>query len=86
MKQVLIRCSDAEFEQLKQYCAQTERTQNDVLRELIRNLQAKDKKSRWQGEASDPSFRWGWGFSFIGLMSFVIRHWSFVDGNCRDFH
>ena len=57
MKQVLIRCSDAEFEQLKQYCAQTERTQNDVLRELIRNLQAKDKKSRWQGEASDPSFR-----------------------------
>ncbi|MFP5269827.1 ribbon-helix-helix protein, CopG family [Coleofasciculus sp.] len=45
MKQISIRCSDAEFEQLKRYCAKTERTQNDVLRELIRNLTTTDKKS-----------------------------------------
>gem|GEM_PF-1173493 len=45
MKHLSIRCSDAEFERLKQYCVQTERTQNDVLRELIRNLQITPQKS-----------------------------------------
>ncbi|MFP5271078.1 ribbon-helix-helix protein, CopG family [Coleofasciculus sp.] len=45
MRQVLIRCSDAEAQRLKQYCAQTERSQNDVLRELIRKLKIKNKKS-----------------------------------------
>ncbi|WP_156120474.1 ribbon-helix-helix protein, CopG family [Neosynechococcus sphagnicola] len=38
MKQVLIRVSEKEAEQLKKYCELTERTQNDVLRELIRRL------------------------------------------------
>ncbi|MFP5271744.1 ribbon-helix-helix protein, CopG family [Coleofasciculus sp.] len=45
MKHLSIRCSDAEFERLRRYCAQTERTQNDVLREFIRNLETTDKKS-----------------------------------------
>jgi predicted DNA-binding protein len=38
MKQVLIRVSERELEHLKQYCESTQRTQNDVLRELIRRL------------------------------------------------
>lgn len=38
MKQVLIRVSEKELEHLKKYCEMTERTQNDVLRELVRRL------------------------------------------------
>ncbi|MGD1909368.1 MAG: ribbon-helix-helix protein, CopG family [Rivularia sp. (in: cyanobacteria)] len=42
MKKLTIRCSDAEYEILLAHCEETERTQNDVLRDLIRKL----KKSR----------------------------------------
>ncbi|MFN6517762.1 MAG: ribbon-helix-helix protein, CopG family [Nostoc sp. CreGUA01] len=42
MKRLTIRCSDDEYEILVAYCEETDRTQNDVLRELIRKL----KKSR----------------------------------------
>ncbi|MBD2494403.1 ribbon-helix-helix protein, CopG family [Nostoc sp. FACHB-280] len=42
MKKLTIRCSDEEYEILAEYCAETSRTQNDVLREFIRKL----KKSR----------------------------------------
>ncbi|MBD2412049.1 CopG family transcriptional regulator [Nostoc calcicola FACHB-389] len=42
MKRLTVRCSDQEYEILVEYCTETNRTQNDVLRELIRNL----KKSR----------------------------------------
>ncbi len=38
MKQVTTRVSDREYEHLAKYCQLTERTQSDVLRELIRNL------------------------------------------------
>ncbi len=37
-----IRCSEEEYETLVEYCLETNRTQNDVLREFIRKL----KKSR----------------------------------------
>ncbi|MFL9456378.1 MULTISPECIES: ribbon-helix-helix protein, CopG family [Nostocales] len=37
-----MRCSDEEYEILVEHCKQTSRTQNDVIRELIRKL----KKSR----------------------------------------
>ncbi|MEA5563843.1 ribbon-helix-helix protein, CopG family [Anabaena sp. UHCC 0399] len=42
MKKLTVRCSDEEYEILLAYCEETDRTQNDVLRELIRKL----KKSR----------------------------------------
>ncbi|MBD2505256.1 ribbon-helix-helix protein, CopG family [Anabaena azotica] len=42
MKRLTVRCSDEEYEALVEYCAKKNRTQNDVLRELIRKL----KKSR----------------------------------------
>lgn len=42
MKKLTIRCSEEEYKLLVEYCLETSRTQNDVLRELIRNL----KKSR----------------------------------------
>ncbi|NMG19790.1 ribbon-helix-helix protein, CopG family [Brasilonema bromeliae] len=42
MKKLTIRCSDEEYKILVEYCKETDRTQNDVLRELIRKL----KKSR----------------------------------------
>ncbi|MDB9303053.1 CopG family transcriptional regulator [Nodularia spumigena CS-591/12] len=42
MKKLTVRCSEQEYEMLIEYCQQTNRTQNDVLRELIRKL----KKSR----------------------------------------
>lgn len=38
MKKLTIRCSDEEYEMLVDYCAEASRTQNDVLRELIRKL------------------------------------------------
>ncbi|MBD2298247.1 ribbon-helix-helix protein, CopG family [Nostoc sp. FACHB-190] len=42
MKKLTIRCSEEEYETLVEYCLETNRTQNDVLREFIRKL----KKSR----------------------------------------
>ncbi|MFQ4143385.1 ribbon-helix-helix protein, CopG family [Chlorogloeopsis sp. ULAP02] len=42
MKRLTVRCSDEEYEILVEYCTNTDRTQNDVLRQLIRKL----KKSR----------------------------------------
>ena len=41
MKQVTTRISDKEFEHLQEFCRLTERTQSDVLRELIRRLSIK---------------------------------------------
>ena len=41
MKKLTVRCSDEEHQILVNYCNKKERKQNDVLRELIRNLQAK---------------------------------------------
>ena len=41
MKKLTVRCSDEEHQILVDYCNKKERKQNDVLRELIRNLQAK---------------------------------------------
>jgi len=41
MKRLTIRCSDEEHKILVDYCKKQERKQNDVLRELIRNIQAK---------------------------------------------
>ncbi|BAZ24734.1 hypothetical protein NIES4073_56320 [Kalymmatonema gypsitolerans NIES-4073] len=41
MKQVTTRISDREFEHLQEFCSITERTQSDVLRELIRKLSIK---------------------------------------------
>ncbi|HEY9872651.1 MAG TPA: ribbon-helix-helix protein, CopG family [Candidatus Obscuribacterales bacterium] len=38
MKQVTTRVSDREYEQLIKFCEMTERTQSDVIRELIRKL------------------------------------------------
>jgi hypothetical protein len=38
MKQITVRCSDQEYEQLVKYCQKAERSLNDVLRELIRKL------------------------------------------------
>ncbi len=38
MKQITVRCSDEEYKLLLEYCEKKERTQNDVLRELIRTL------------------------------------------------
>ncbi|EKE99880.1 ribbon-helix-helix protein, CopG family, partial [Tolypothrix sp. PCC 7601] len=42
MKKLTVRCSNEEYETLLKYCEETDRTQNDVLREMIRKL----KKSR----------------------------------------
>ncbi|NJM68167.1 MAG: ribbon-helix-helix protein, CopG family [Acaryochloris sp. RU_4_1] len=39
MKQISLRCSDEEYEKLLRYCQAKERSLNDVLRELIRNLE-----------------------------------------------
>lgn len=41
MKQISIRISDREQEHLSKYCETTERTQSDVIRELIRKLSIK---------------------------------------------
>ena len=41
MKQVTTRVSDREYEHLARFCQQTERTQSDVIRELIRKLSIK---------------------------------------------
>jgi hypothetical protein len=41
MKKLTIRCSDEEHKILVDYCDKTKRKQNDVLRELIRALQAR---------------------------------------------
>jgi hypothetical protein len=41
MKKLTIRCSDDEHKILVAYCDKTKRKQNDVLREMIRNIQAK---------------------------------------------
>jgi hypothetical protein len=41
MKKLTIRCSDDEHNILVAYCDKTKRKQNDVLRELIRDLLAK---------------------------------------------
>ena len=38
MTQVNIRLSDREKQHLSKYCEHTERSQNDVIRELIRRL------------------------------------------------
>ncbi|MEH2412928.1 ribbon-helix-helix protein, CopG family [Nostoc sp.] len=38
MKRLTVRCSDGEYEILLEHCQETDRTQNDVLRELIRKL------------------------------------------------
>jgi predicted DNA-binding protein len=45
MKKLTIRCSDEEYQTLTAYCEETDRTQNDVLRELIRKLRLKKKPS-----------------------------------------
>jgi predicted DNA-binding protein len=45
MKKLTIRCSDEEHQSLTAYCEETDRTQNDVLRELIRKLKTKRKPS-----------------------------------------
>ncbi|KAF3890907.1 ribbon-helix-helix protein, CopG family [Tolypothrix bouteillei VB521301] len=42
MKKLTVRCSDEEYEILVAHCKETNRTQSDVIRELIRKL----KKSR----------------------------------------
>ncbi len=41
MAQLNIRISEREKEHLSKYCQATERTQNDVVRELIRRLSIK---------------------------------------------
>ncbi|MCC5663032.1 ribbon-helix-helix protein, CopG family [Nostoc sp. CHAB 5784] len=38
MKKLTVRCSDEEYKILVEYCTQTDRTQNDVFREMIRKL------------------------------------------------
>jgi predicted CopG family antitoxin len=38
MKKLTVRCSDQEYDLLVKYCEKTERSLNDVLRELIRKL------------------------------------------------
>ncbi len=38
MKQVAVRLSAREYEHLVKFCEVTERTQSDVIRELIRKL------------------------------------------------
>ncbi|HEY9902965.1 MAG TPA: ribbon-helix-helix protein, CopG family [Candidatus Sericytochromatia bacterium] len=38
MKKLTVRCSDQEYDRLVKYCEKTERSLNDVLRELIRKL------------------------------------------------
>jgi hypothetical protein len=61
MKQITVRCSDDEYDVLVAYCTKTERTQNDVLRELVRKLtfdsgssQAVFSGARKGGESSSP--------------------------------
>lgn len=41
MKKLTVRPSDREFAILSLFCEQTERTQNDVMRELIRSIEDK---------------------------------------------
>ncbi|MEH1874580.1 CopG family transcriptional regulator [Nostoc sp.] len=50
MKKLTIRCSDEEYSILVEYCQQTDRTHNDVLRELIRKL----KKSKLNEVVTNP--------------------------------
>ncbi|QSV56313.1 MAG: ribbon-helix-helix protein, CopG family [Dolichospermum sp. UKL201] len=47
MKKLTVRCSDEEYEILLKYCEETDRTQNDVLREMIRKL--KESRARSTG-------------------------------------
>ena len=48
MNKILVnfRATESEYAHLKAYLAQTERTQTDVLRELVRSLDVTPKKSR----------------------------------------
>jgi hypothetical protein len=48
MNKILInfRATENEFAHLKAYLAQTERTQTDVLRELIRSLEVRPKRAK----------------------------------------
>jgi predicted DNA-binding protein len=55
MKKLTVRCSEKEYERLLAYCQQQSRSQNDVLRELIRKLKIQKKPSSKDG-ASDPFF------------------------------
>jgi hypothetical protein len=44
MKKLTVRVSESEWEKLVQFCAAEDRTQNDVIRELIRGLSLPDLK------------------------------------------
>lgn len=48
-KSVFFRLTDAELEQLEDYCAATGRSKSDVLRELIRSLKIKKSRPRSTG-------------------------------------
>ncbi|MEH2024089.1 ribbon-helix-helix protein, CopG family [Nostoc sp.] len=52
MKKLTVRCSDEEYKILVEHCEDADRTQNDVLRELIRKL----KKSRSFRSGFKPIF------------------------------
>ncbi|MBE9183138.1 ribbon-helix-helix protein, CopG family [Oculatella sp. LEGE 06141] len=41
MKKLTVRCSEDEYALLLKHCEKKERSQNDVIRELIRSLTAK---------------------------------------------
>jgi hypothetical protein len=45
VKKLTVRCSDEEYAILVEYCNSVERTQNDVFREIIRNLEKKKSRS-----------------------------------------
>jgi len=49
MKKLTVRCSEKEYERLVAYCGQESRSQNDVLREMIRKLKLKKKLSFQDG-------------------------------------
>ena len=48
MNKILVnfRATESEYAHLKAYLAQTERTQTDVLRELVRSLEVSPKRAR----------------------------------------
>ncbi|MCY7384638.1 MAG: CopG family transcriptional regulator [Microcoleus sp. CAN_BIN18] len=46
MKQLSVRVSDLEFQEIQDYCRNRERTQNDVIREAIRKFLENEKQSR----------------------------------------
>jgi len=54
MKKITIRASDTEYEQLMKFCASTERTQNDVLRQCIRNLGTSGASNPLSAPGSHP--------------------------------